>query len=157
MTAEQFLNSIRGLDCEITALDNERVRIAERRRDLLEKAENIGAALSGVSVRHGVSSKTENIGIQLADLPADITRRLNEYQRRINSMIDLLVDRKQIALDAIGQIEDARCRALLTLRYINGYKWVTIADMMKYTENWIKVDLKQQAIAEFERYMKTTT
>jgi len=157
MTAEQFLNSIRGLDCEITALDNERVRIAERRRDLLEKAENIGAALSGVSVRHGVSSKTENIGIQLADLPVDITRRLNEYQRRINSMIDLLVDRKQIALDAIGQIEDARCRALLTLRYINGYKWVTIADMMKYTENWIKVDLKQQAIAEFERYMKTTT
>ena len=157
MTAEQFLNSIRGLDCEITALDNERVRIAERRRDLLDQAENIGAALSGVSVRHGVSSKTENIGIQLADLPADITRRLNEYQRRINSMIDLLVDRKQIALDAIGQIEDARCRALLTLRYINGYKWVTIADMMKYTENWIKVDLKQQAIAEFERYMKTTT
>lgn len=157
MTAEQFLNSIRGLDCEITALDNERVRIAERRRDLLEQAESIGAALSGVSVRHGVSSKTENIGIQLADLPADITRRLNEYQRRINSMIDLLVDRKQIALDAIGQIEDARCRALLTLRYINGYKWVTIADMMKYTENWIKVDLKQQAIAEFERYMKTTT
>lgn len=157
MTAEQFLNSIRGLDCEITALDNERVRIAERRRDLLEQAENIGAALSGVSVRHGVSSKTENIGIQLADLPADITRRLNEYQRRINSMIDLLVDRKQIALDAIGQIEDARYRALLTLRYINGYKWVTIADMMKYTENWIKIDLKQQAIAEFERYMKTTT
>ena len=157
MTAEQFLNSIRGLDCEITALDNERVRITERRRDLLEQAENIGAALSGVSVRHGVSSKTENIGIQLADLPADITRRLNEYQRRINSMIDLLVDRKQIALDAIGQIEDARYRALLTLRYINGYKWVTIADMMKYTENWIKIDLKQQAIAEFERYMKTTT
>lgn len=157
MTAEQFLNSIRGLDCEITALDNERVRIAERRRDLLEQAENIGAALSGVSVRHGVSSKTENIGIQLADLPADITRRLNEYQRRINSMIDLLVDRKQVALDTIERIEDARCRALLTLRYINGYKWVTIADMMKYTENWIKVDLKQQAIAEFERYMKTTT
>jgi hypothetical protein len=87
----------------------------------------------------------------------DITKRLNEYQRRINRQIDLLVDRKQVALDIIEQIEDARCRALLTLRYINGYKWVTIADVMKYTENWIKVDLKQQAIAEFERYMKTTT
>ena len=157
MTAEQFLNSIRGLDCEITALDNERVRIAERRRDLLEQAENIGAALSGVCVKHSPGSKTENIGIQLADLPADITTRINDYQRRINRQIDLLVDRKQIALDTIEQIEDARCRALLTLRYINGYKWVTIADMMKYTENWIKVDLKQQAIAEFERYMKTTT
>lgn len=149
MTAEQFLNSIRGLDCEITALDNERVRIAERRRDLLEQAENIGAALSGVSVRHGVSSKTENIGIQLADLPADITRRLNEYQRRINWMIDLLVDRKQIALDAIGQIEDARYRALLTLRYINGYKWVTIGDLMGYTDTYLRDDLKIQAIAAF--------
>ena len=157
MTAEQFLNSIRGLDCEITALDNERVRMTERRRDLLDQAENISAALSGVSVRHGISSKVESIGIQLADLPADITKRLNEYQRRINRQIDLLVDRKQVALDIIEQIEDARCRALLTLRYINGYRWATIADLMSYTENWIKVGLKQRAIAEFERYMKTTT
>lgn len=29
MTGEQFLNSIRALDCEITALDNERVRMTE--------------------------------------------------------------------------------------------------------------------------------
>ncbi len=149
MTAEQFLNSIRGLDCEITALDNERVRIAERRRDLLEQAENIGAALPRVNVKHGVSSRTEDIGIQLADLPADITRRLNEYQRRINSIIDLLVDRKQIALDVIEQIEDARYRALLTLRYINGYKWVTIGDLMGYTDTYLRDDLKIQAIAAF--------
>ena len=27
MTAEQFLNSIRGLDCEIMVLDNKRVRM----------------------------------------------------------------------------------------------------------------------------------
>ena len=151
MTAEQFLNSIRGLDCEITALDNERVRMTERRRDLLEQAENIGAALSGVSVRHGVSSKTENIGIQLADLPADITKRLSDYQRRINRQIDLLVDRKQVALDTIERIEDARCRALLTLRYINGYRWATIADMMKYNEHYVRLELKAQAISEFER------
>ncbi len=151
MTAEQFLNSIRGLDCEITALDNERVRMTERRRDLLDQAENTSAALSGVSVRHGISSKTENIGIQLADLPVDITKRLSEYQRRINRQIDLLVDRKQIALDAIEQIEDARCRALLTFRYINGYKWATIADMMKYNEHYVRLELKAQAINEFER------
>ena len=151
MTAEQFLNSIRGLDCEITALDNERVRMTERRRDLLDQAESISAALSGVSVRHGISSKTENIGIQLADLPVDITKRLNEYQRRINRQIDLLVDRKQVALDIIEQIEDARCRALLTLRYINGYKWVTIGDMMNYNEHYVRLELKAQAINEFER------
>ena len=151
MTAEQFLNSIRGLDCEITALDNERVRMTERRRDLLDQAENISAALSGVSVRHGVSSKVESIGIQLADLPVDITKRLHEYQRRINRQIDLLVDRKQVALDTIEQIEDARCRALLTLRYINGYKWATIADMMKYNEHYVRLELKAQAIEAYER------
>ena len=149
MTAEQFLNSIRGLDCEITALDNERVRLTERRRDLFEQAENISAALSGVSVRHGISSKTENIGIQLADLPADITKRLNEYQRRINRQIDLLVDRKQVALDIIEQIDDARFRALLTFRYINGYKWVTIGDLMGYTDTYLRDDLKIQALAAF--------
>ncbi|MDD4278461.1 MAG: hypothetical protein PHX74_01875 [Candidatus Sumerlaeales bacterium] len=149
MTAEQFLNSIRGLDCEITALEAERVRMTERRRDLLDQAENIGAALSGVSVRHGVSSKVESIGIQLADLPVDITKRLNDYQRRINRQIDLLVDRKQVALDTIERIEDARYRALLTLRYINGYKWVTIADMMGYTDTYLRDDLKIQALAAF--------
>ena len=151
MTAEQFLNSIRGLDCEITALDNERVRMTERRRDLLEQAENIGASLSGMNVKHGVSSKVESIGIQLADLPTDITKRLNDYQRRINRQIDLLVDRKQVALDTIERIEDARCRALLTLRYINGYKWVTIADMMSYNEHYIRLELKAQAIEAYER------
>ena len=151
MTAEQFLNSIRGLDCEITALDNERVRMTERRRDLLDQAENIGASLSGMNVKHGVSSTVESIGIQLADLPVDLTKRLNEYQRRINRQIDLLVDRKQVALDTIERIEDARCRALLTLRYINGYKWVTIADVMKYNEHYVRLELKAQAIEAYER------
>lgn len=159
MTGEQFLNSIRGLDCEINALDTERCRMADRRRDLMEKAESLGAGLNGVCVQHAVSSKTESLGVALADLmtPEEVARKLNQYQERINRRIDLLVDRKQQAQEAIGQIADARCRALLIYRYINGYKWVTIADLMKYTENWVKVDLKQMAIAEFERCMKTTT
>jgi len=51
MTGEQFLNSIRGLDLEITAMDDERCRIADRRRDLLEKAESLGAGLTGSAAR----------------------------------------------------------------------------------------------------------
>lgn len=154
MTAEQFLNSIRGLDCEITALDNERVRIAERRRDLLEQAENIGAPLPGVNVKHGVSSRTEDIGIQLADLPADITRRLNEYQERINRKIDKLVARKERALVVIDRVENTTHRALLLYRYFNCLKWETIADLMGYEPNYTRFELKQAAIAAYEAAAK---
>jgi hypothetical protein len=38
MTAEQFLNSIRGLDCEITALDHTRTRLMDQRQDILDRA-----------------------------------------------------------------------------------------------------------------------
>ncbi len=152
MTGEQFLNSIRGLDCEINALDMERCKMADRRRDLLDKAESIGAALSGVCVQHPVGSKTESIGVQLADLytPEEVARKLNQYQERINRKIDLLVDRKQEAQDAIDHIPLLAHRALLIHRYMTNLKWPTIADIMGYTETYVRDDLKVKAIAAFE-------
>jgi len=159
MTGEQFLNSIRYLDSEINALDYERVRTADRRRDLLEKAECLTAALNGVNVQHSIGSKTESIGVELADTMTteDVAKKLNEYQERINAMIDNLVDTKDRARSMIGKVPDARMRTLLDLRYISNLKWPTIADLMGYTENWVKIDLRQDAIREFEAIYKTTT
>jgi hypothetical protein len=155
MTAEQFLNSIRGLDCEINALDMERCRWMDRRQDLLESAES-HSAITGVVVQHAIGSKTESIGIQLASLetPEEVVQRINRYQERINRKIDKLVARKERALVVIDRVENTTHRALLLYRYFNCLKWETIADLMGYEPNYTRFELKQAAIAAYEAAAK---
>lgn len=153
MTGEQFLNSIRHLDNEINALDLARVRLADQRQDVLDRAESLGANLSGACVQQSLSSKTENLGIELADLPPiqSLIQKLNAYQEIINSKIDILVDRKREALAAIDRIAEPKHNALLVYRYVDGLKWSTIADLMGYAEGHARGALKDEAIAAFER------
>ncbi len=158
MTGEQFLNSIRNLDYEITALDHTRTRLEGQRQDILDRAMS-NAALTGVCVQHSAGSKTEALGVQLADLitPEQLVTKLNRLQARVNKRIDTLVDKKEQAQAVIERIPDARYRALLTLRYINNLKWSSVADLMGYTINWVVNDLKPRAIDAYERADKTTT
>ena len=152
MTGEQYLNSLRYLDMEITALDTSRVRMEGRRQDLLDKAESFGAGLTGNRVQHALSSKTEDIGVQLADLISveELARKMENYQQMINQRIDMLVDLKRQATDLINRLPDARYRALLTHRYLENLKWSTVADLMGYTKSWVEVKLRNQAVAAFE-------
>ena len=158
MTGEQFLNSIRNLDYEITALDHTRTRLEGQRQDILDRAMS-NAALTGVCVQHSAGSKTEALGVQLADLitPEQLVTKLNRLQARVNKRIDTLVNKKEQAQAVIERIPDARYRALLTLRYINNLKWSSVADLMGYTINWVVNDLKPRAIDAYERADKTTT
>ena len=149
------MNSIRHLDNEISALDLARCRWMDKRQDILDSAESHNS-LTGVVVQHGVGSRTESIGIRLADLetPEDVTARVNRLQQRINKKIDQLVDRKQKALDVIERIPSTTHRALLLYRYLNCLKWETIADLMGYEPNYIRFELKQAAIAAYETAAK---
>jgi len=158
MTGEQFLNSIRNLDYEITALDHTRTRLEGQRQDILDRAMS-NAALTGVCVQHSAGSKTEALGVQLADLitPEQLVTKLNRLQARVNKRIDTLVNKKEQAQAVIERIPDARYRALLTLRYINNLKWSSVADLMGYTINWVVNDLKPRAIDAYEQADKTTT
>lgn len=151
MTGEQLLNSLRYLDYEITALDTQRVKLSDARQDILDRAECLNAPLNGVNVQHSIGSKTESIGIQLADLDDVVERakRVNALQARVNRKIDDLVDKKQIALDIIEQIECGKCKALLINRFVNNLKWPTIADMMGYNEHYVRVDLRWEAVGKF--------
>lgn len=156
MTGEQFLNSIRYLDYEITALDRERVRMQNQRIDILESAESLGANPSGMCVQHEVSSKTETLGIALASEPdiKTLVTKLNEYQNRINRKIDELVDCKQKALGFIEKIADGKYRALLSLRYLSNLRWATISGLMGYSDTYVRLTLKEEAIVEFEEIWK---
>lgn len=158
MSAEQFLNSIRHLDFEISALDHERVRLDSQRQDILEKAENITVSFSGVCVQTGVSSKTESLGLELAATPTpeQLVRKLNSYQHRINKKIDELIDRKQKAMDIIESIAEAKYRALLTHRYLSNFRWSTIADLMGYTDVYVRLALKEEAVKAFDKLFESS-
>lgn len=149
------MNSIRHLDNEINALEYERVRIMDRRQELLDAAYP-STGLTGVCVQTMPGSKTESIGIQLAGLMTaeEVVLKINQYQARINKKIDKLVDMKQQAMDCIEQIKDSKYRTLLTLRYISNYKWATVADMMGYTQDWVEIRLKREAIQAYEAVNK---
>lgn len=153
---ERFLESIRHLDREIAALDHERVRLSSCRQDILDKARNLSGSLDGVHVQHGPSNRTEAIGLELASVPdvESLVRKLNAYQHRVNCRIDELVDRKQKAMDIIERISDARYRSLLIHRFFSNLRWSTIANMMGYTDAYVRLSLKDEAIGEFERAWK---
>ena len=157
-TAEQFLNSLRHLEYEVSAMETTRARLMDQRQDILDRA-NSTAALNGVCVQHPLQSKTESLGLELAGLPTpeELVRKLNRLQDRVNKRIDTLVDKKEQAQVVIERIPDARERALLTFRYINNLKWSSVADLMGYTINWVVNDLKPRAIDSYERADKTTT
>jgi hypothetical protein len=157
LTGEQFLNSIRYLDNEINALDYERVRIMDQRQALLDAAQTWGG-LTGVCVQHSPGSRTESIGIALASLitPEEVARKINAYQERLNRKIDVLIDKKNRAMTTIDRVQDGKLRTLLTLRYLRNCNWSTVADLMGYTQNWVEIQLKHEAIRAFEAAEKTT-
>ena len=156
MTGEQFINSIRHLDNEINALDHERVRLSRQRQDILDKAENLAAPLNGVRVQQSLANRTEALGLELVSVPdgESLVRKLNAYQHRINRKIDELVDRKQKALDIIERIPDTRYRALLIHRYLSNLRWTVIAGLMGYTDTYVRLSLRDEAISEFEQIWK---
>jgi hypothetical protein len=157
LTGEQFLNSIRYLDNEINALDYERVRIMDQRQALLDAAQTWGG-LNGVCVQHMPSSKTESIGVALASLPTpeSVAQKINAYHERLNRKIDVLIDKKNRAMTTIDRVQDGKLRTLLTLRYLRNCNWSTVADLMGYTQNWVEIQLKHEAIRAFEAAEKTT-
>lgn len=158
MTAEQFLTSIRHLDNEISALDLERCRWMDKRQDLLDSAEAHGA-ITGVVVQHSVTSRTESIGIQLADMitPDKVVERINKLQAQINRKIDRLLAKKQEALDTIERVPSTTHRALLLYRYLNCLKWETIADLMGYEHDYVRNGLKLYALAAFDECWEKNT
>ena len=157
MTTEQSLNQLRHLDNEVQAMVTEQTRLADQRQALIDMAETWGGSPNGVCVQHSIGSKTESIGISLANLMTDerVTEKIQQYQRRIYRKLGELLEKKYNALLVIERIPEGKYRTLLMYRYINNLKWETIADLMGYAQNWVEIDLKRKAIDAFDE-AKTT-
>lgn len=114
MTAKEFLRRARSVDRRV---DETEERI-ERLRARLEAGRM--SSVTGMP-RGGSSDWTET---------AD---RLIELERRYNERVREMVRLKLAAQDAIDQVEDARMRELLELRYIDGMTWEAVAERMGYS------------------------
>lgn len=156
MTGEKFLVSIRHLDCEINALELQKNRLGDQRQSLLDRVYPSGNM--GVVVQHTTGSKTEALGVQLADLiPPDPDKLFEQHKAlmaQINKKIDKLVALKEKAMELIEGLPNSRERALLIHRYLNNCSWAEVAQLLNYTDDYIRGELKDAAIEEFERVWK---
>ena len=67
----------------------------------------------------------------------DAVLRLAEMESEIDADISSLVNLKIEIMQTIWQVEDANCRTLLEMRYINFKSWEEIAAAMGITVRWL--------------------
>lgn len=119
MTAKEFLRQARDADRRI----DEAMERLERMRAKLETGRM--SNLTGMP-RGGALDWTET---------AD---RVIELEKRVNARIREMVRQKQVAMDAIDRVEEARLREVLELYYLDGYTWEQVAEQMELSDRHVK-------------------
>lgn len=111
---KSYLLRYRSADNEITDLLN-------RRDEIKSRLERMTPTYSGMPGGSGESDKMTN-GVA----------KLIELEREIDSKTDKLVDFRREVENHIDKIRIDNFRRVLKLRYIDGLKWDSIADVMHY-------------------------
>lgn len=113
MTAKEWLSRARFVDVRLA----EKVERLDRLREKLESGRH--PQLSGMP-RGGQSDWVDALAAYL------------ELEKRINAEKSALMREYIQIKDAIDQVDDARYRAILEHRYIDGWTWEQIAEQMHY-------------------------
>lgn len=117
MEAQTYLEYIEKANAQI---QNKLVEVYQLRC----LAESITAPMGTEPVQtSGVSDKVGNITAKIVDL-----------EQKINRMIDTFIDKKQERIEVIEQVEDTLLYTILHKRYVQGKKFVTIAEEEHYSE-----------------------
>lgn len=134
--AKAFLRKVRDLD--------RAVEVAMRQIDSCEaSATRITPCYSHTASRPSGNSNENKI------------LNLIEAREKSNRAIDSFVDYRDECIRLINLIPSAIYRQVLTLRYINYFKWEKIEKEMKYSEAQV-FRIHGQALAEFERVLETS-
>ena len=121
MTPKEWMQNVRQLMMLLRAK-------SESLQNIRDVAERITGVTSGIRVQGGDPSysRVEQGAIVLADMYDDAIEELDSFIRGINR-----------AKKAINEVEDARYRAVLELRYIACKTWEEIAEAMHYDVSWV--------------------
>lgn len=120
MTAKEYLSQYQKLNVRINA----KLEQLERLRELSTKV----SPSSGSGAPGGVSDRVGAIVAKICD-----------EEKKINEMIDRLINLKSEIEHTIAAVPDETYRTLLELRYINGKTFEQIAVEMYYTYQWVCV------------------
>ena len=142
-TVELF-NKARLLDMEIDTLIEESQSI----RDMATRVTSTINDMPGAPLKN--NDRFQDTMISLID-----------YERKINSRIDELVNLKQEINDVIGKLPRLEHRIVLTKRYLQRKRWEQIAVEMKYEERQVRrfkteaLNLADQILSENVRECPT--
>ena len=112
-------------------------RLQCRSKELEDRYEVGSSAYDGVRVKGGVQKdKLVEIAVEWADLQAEIARRVREAEHTLWEIEERL---KRLTSPQ---------RQVLELYYIKGYSVVKIAQMMHYSDRWVKA-VKYEGLAAY--------
>jgi len=131
MTAKEYLRRYRETNQRIDSKLDEIAHLRELATKLSPTAE--------ISRNGDISDKVGKTAAKIVDLQQEINAEIDDI-RRIRAEIE----------ETIATVDDADCRLLLSLRYINGYSWRRIAAKMAYSEDNVKGYLHQKALRKVE-------
>ena len=117
MTAKQYLKRAWNADRRIDRLIEE--------RDRLQSALTRGVGqLTGMP--KGGGQDWTNAALKVVELSGEINREIEDLCRA-----------KREVSEAIAQVEDARARRVLELRYRSYMSWAEIAQELHYSDRWV--------------------
>lgn len=135
MRAKEYLSQLFWLEDEINILAMEREQ------------------LFASTFKHSVWSdmKVQSSSVQTME---DTYVKLIEYAKRIEEKSSRLIELKIKISEQIDEVETPQSRKLLRLRYVMGFKWDKISELMNYDQRWV-YRLHGQALKEFEHAIKS--
>ena len=133
MTTKEYLGQISHLN---RMINNKLTEIAQ----LKDMAASISAPQSGERVQ--TTPNFDKIGTRYA--------KIDEMERKIDGMVDELVDKKEKIIQQIDSMEDENTYNILFARYIEKKTFEVIATEMKYSWRQV-VRLHGTALKQFEK------
>ena len=133
MTTKEYLGQISRLN---RMINNKLTEIAQ----LKDMAASISAPQSGERVQ--TTPNFDKIGTKYA--------KIDEMDRKIDGMVDELVDKKEKIIQQIDSMEDENTYNILFARYIEKKTFEVIATEMKYSWRQV-VRLHGTALKQFEK------
>lgn len=111
------------------------------------------AHLRDIATRLSPTAMFTNNG-DITDKVGRTAAKIVDLQREIDAEIDEIRKIRAEIEETIAAVDDADCRLLLSLRYINGYSWRRIAANMAYTENHVTGYLHYKALKKVAEIMQ---
>lgn len=133
MTTKEYLGQISRLN---RMINNKLTEIAQ----LKDMAASISSPQSGERVQ--TTPNFDKIGTRYA--------KIDEMERKIDGMVDELVDKKEKIIQQIDSMEDENTYNILFARYIEKKTFEVIATEMKYSWRQV-VRLHGTALKQFEK------